>query len=179
MGQVQINVPRQDSKKESDQKARATDSRLRWSIALASGIEGAGADNPPSVLPATISPQFTKILEDTSVASAQRDLQELVLTALHKAAGSVHCLDNSITFQPSVINSAFVTCMRGYHVATTPVQYGLEAFRSMLSVLCFLTPNTDAVVFKEMVKDGQRKRRQDFADADSKSADATRARSRE
>ena len=130
-------------RKERERERFSSGVAASWSLCFA-----AAPDNPErkTLVRAGISPEFLTVLEATNASQARRKLFALVDFRLQQCTeGEVHRRFAACRWNKLVINDAYVTCCRTFHVLDVPLLRSGGAINNMLSILQFVPPKMTAL----------------------------------
>ena len=150
---LQKNAPK--SLKEEDFKDMANHVKLRYGLSFATLVPNEDASQPPTVQLAELEDDFEKALKRTSKETLQRELKEIIGTAIRSAKKRDGRMDSAITFEPDMIDDAFSKAIQTFNWMTLPLNQRPDLITSQLSPAAFAAPNKGSLVYKGRFANGQ------------------------
>ena len=142
------------SQAEKEHKLAAKVVAAKFSILFARLVPSEDGVSEPTVVPATIRPEFLEILETSKLASATRMLRDAVDTAVRRAACSDNRFDGHVDMTGDMVDAVLTACLREFRILPHSLDTEPVRVKSWVTLLTLVSPGSNSVTFKTRLDQG-------------------------
>lgn len=139
---------------EKEHKLAADIVCAKFSLAFANLVPSDDGLSEPTVVPATIRPDFRAILEATKLTTATRLMRDEVDIAVRRAASSDNRFDGQVNMTGEFVDGVVLACLRDFRFLAHSMDSEPQLVKSWLSLMALVSPGSNLITFKQRFNQG-------------------------